>query len=382
MKVLHVIPALRKGGAERILIDICNELRRREDVYVKILAFEEGNDYAFLCDQLDISYCKARIQLSLTRKSIVELDEYENFVEEFKPDIIHSHSFYTDLITHQNIQPSIAYFSHFHLYYNEFNNFSLEIFFYKKKLTDFLDKHFLIRKYKKYSNCYFIHISSATLDFYKSRLPKWLYPKFYFLPNGVNLKRFQIKFKQPGNKAVRLVTVGRLDANKNHTFLLEAVSALVLKSYSVHLFILGEGTQRMVLEKRIKSLNLKDNVFLEGNVDKVEDYFTENAIYVQSSLSETFSISTLEAMAAGLPCVVLNSKGNKDLVINDFNGYIIEWENRVKFSEFVELIIKNKEMYQKFSNNAKKVAEESCIKNYIGKLLLFYRKSIKEVKRN
>lgn len=380
MKILHVIPALRKGGAERILIDICNELKRREDINVRILAFEEGNDYAFLCDQLDISYCKVRIQLSLTRKSIVELDEYEGFVEEFKPDIIHSHSFYTDLITHQNIQPSIAYFSHFHLYYKEFNNFSLETFFYKKRLTDFLDKHFLVRKYKKYSNCYFINISSATLDFYKSRLPECLYPKFYFLPNGVNFTRFQTKPKHSDNNSVRLVTVGRLDANKNHTFLLEAVSTLVLKNYCVQLFILGEGPQRMVLEKRIKSLNLKDNVFLEGNVDKVEDYFTENAIYVQSSLSETFSISTLEAMAAGLPCVVINSQGNKDLVINDFNGYIIGWENRGKFSEFVELIIKNKEMYQKFSTNAKKAAQESCIENYTEKLLLYYRKSIKEVK--
>ncbi len=47
MNILHIIPNLRKGGAERLVLDICNALQRHEDVTVKLITFSELNKYTF-----------------------------------------------------------------------------------------------------------------------------------------------------------------------------------------------------------------------------------------------------------------------------------------------------------------------------------------------
>ena len=48
MKILHIIPSLRKGGAERLVLDICNEVINQQNIEVKLVTFSEENEYQFL----------------------------------------------------------------------------------------------------------------------------------------------------------------------------------------------------------------------------------------------------------------------------------------------------------------------------------------------
>ena len=77
----------------------------------------------------------------------------------------------------------------------------------------------------------------------------------------------------------------------------------------------------------------------------------------------------LEAMAAGLPIVTLDGGGNRDLMINGENGYLIEEQNPKKFSKRILQLYQNKEI----SNYNVKFAGQFDIQSYCSKLLKIYK---------
>src|SRR5690554_4792667 len=101
MKILFVIPSLGRGGAERVVINICNELVKNEMHRVSILIFQGDNLYK---DEIDsrVNIVKVNIQLSFSiyKRNIFKIQEYIDYLDHFKPDIIHSHLYYADLLTH------------------------------------------------------------------------------------------------------------------------------------------------------------------------------------------------------------------------------------------------------------------------------------------
>ena len=69
LNVLHVIPDLSKGGAERITLDICNELQKKKGVNTKVIVFRDVNQYQFLTKKLDIEVIPSSISISFIRGS-------------------------------------------------------------------------------------------------------------------------------------------------------------------------------------------------------------------------------------------------------------------------------------------------------------------------
>ncbi|MBO4602725.1 MAG: hypothetical protein J5651_06165 [Salinivirgaceae bacterium] len=45
MRILYIIPRLRKGGVERLCLDICNQLQKRESMQVRLITFSDDNAY-------------------------------------------------------------------------------------------------------------------------------------------------------------------------------------------------------------------------------------------------------------------------------------------------------------------------------------------------
>lgn len=69
LHILYIIPRLNKGGAERLCLDICNGLQKREDVKVKLITFSEENSYPFLTENIDWQVVPASVKLSLHRRN-------------------------------------------------------------------------------------------------------------------------------------------------------------------------------------------------------------------------------------------------------------------------------------------------------------------------
>ena len=115
MKILHVIPNLLKGGAQRLVIDICNELSKKESIECKILVLSKSNnEFQYCSSTLDITYCSVNFSLSIFRKNQINIDSYERFIDGFKPIVIHSHLYFSELVCHENPRPNIKYISHLH----------------------------------------------------------------------------------------------------------------------------------------------------------------------------------------------------------------------------------------------------------------------------
>jgi len=84
MKILQVIPNLLKGGAQRLVIDICNELINYNDVECKLIVLGKSkNQFSFCTSNIKIIYCKVDFKLSLFKANKINIKEYDKIVEDF-----------------------------------------------------------------------------------------------------------------------------------------------------------------------------------------------------------------------------------------------------------------------------------------------------------
>jgi glycosyltransferase involved in cell wall biosynthesis len=88
---------------------------------------------------------------------------------------------------------------------------------------------------------------------------------------------------------------------------------------------------RKPFEEKAKALGVSDQCFFEGNVNNVEQYLWDADIYVHTATYEPLGLVLLEAMAAGLTVVTLDGGGNRDLMIDGKNGYLLYDENQNLF---------------------------------------------------
>lgn len=187
MKIIHIIPTLNKGGAERLTLDICNELLLRGHEVLLICLYPE-NDYQELSSNINIVVCNVRF-FPLLKKASTDLVELRQIINSFKPDVIHSHLFEAEIISRSCIYPGAVYFTHCHNNMFQFENFKLGFIFDKLKLINWYEKYYLIRHYKKCTN-YFIANSHHTEKYFRLTLPTSLSSKLIYLDNAIDYQKF------------------------------------------------------------------------------------------------------------------------------------------------------------------------------------------------
>lgn len=101
-----------------------------------------------------------------------------------------------------------------------------------------------------------------------------------------------------------LIHVGRFHEAKNHTFLLDIMSELKKQSDKYLLLLVGEGSLRPQIEKKIVDLGLQADVLLLGLRNDIPALLSAGDIFVFPSLYEGLPCSVIEAVASGLPCLI------------------------------------------------------------------------------
>ena len=376
MKIIHIIPNLRKGGAERLVIDIVRALNRNKDNQVKLILFENNIEYE-VDDILDlIEIVHSKVQISLLKKTHLNISNLQKTLDLFQPDIIHSHLFEAEIISRSCSFSKAKWFTHSHDRMKSLNNLNFFIIKSKRDLANYFEKRFLLKRYRKNGGNNYIAISEDIHYFLKSVLPKKL-RNIHLLQNAIDLKRFEkpTNFSSSTDKSVcHLISIGRLDQNKNHQFLIDVVLDLKNKNIPVHLTIVGEGDQRVALQEKITHLQLSHQISLVGLQEKVEDYLWNADLYIHSAITEGFGLTLAEAMAGGLPVISLDGGGNKNLIHNGENGFIIAEQDVNLFSNYIIDLFQNKSAYEMFSKNATDFAKQFDIIHYIDKLSIIYKK--------
>ncbi len=379
MKILYIIKSLEKGGAERYALDLCLELNKRPNIEYKLLVLQDGNDYEYLSSKVNYQKVDGPFVPSILRKTYVNVDQYKEIIDSFKPDIIHTHLFRAELFSSIYIPQDVVFVVHGHDNMREFRNLSFNTFFQKSLLTSFYEKQLLVNgKYKKNKNTYFIANSPDTLSYFQSTVPSFLKQNVKLIEIGFDFNRFHLPKREvkPPNKKFSLINIGRYEERKNQKFIVEIAHLLKNKGFEFEVNLLGTGDCIDKVKNQIRELHLEDRVFVRGNVDLVEEYLSKSDLYLHSAYYEPFGLVLLEAMAAGLPCVILDGIGNRNLVKDDYNGYLFSEQNAEVFAKKIIELSKDTPLLEKLSQNAQKFAKTYDISEKTNELIEFYQSII------
>lgn len=372
MKILHIIPNLRKGGAERLVIDIVTSLSQRDGIEVRLVILENEIAYDISAIQKQLFFVNANVDLSITKPTIVEVEALQQFIEDFQPDVIHSHLFKAEIVSRSCYYTTAKWFSHCHDNIMQFKNFTFETFASKVLFTNWFEKQYLLKRYKVNGGNKFIAISNDTKHYFEKNGGSL---HVTLLHNAIDYHRFFKKRQSGIHTPLRIINTGSFVDKKNQQFLLDIVSNLKSKGIDTTLTLLGDGINKSLLIEKAKKLKIADIVVFKGNVEHVEQYLWDADIYVHSATYEPLGLVIIEAMAAGLPVVTLDGGGNKDLMIDGVNGYIIAYQNTESFVQKLLDLKSNTELYNTISQNAQKHAASFDIKNYTENLLAIYKKT-------
>lgn len=137
-----------------------------------------------------------------------------------------------------------------------------------------------------------------------------------------------------------MIFPAELTKNKNQIWLIKSLEP-ILKRKNVHLLLAGKDSLNGLVEKTVNDLNLNDKVHILGFRKDINKLLDISNISISSSIREGLPVNIMEAMYMGLPVVATNCRGNRDLVIDGKNGYIINQNDSKHLLEVIEYLIKN-----------------------------------------
>lgn len=181
--------------------------------------------------------------------------------------------------------------------------------------------------------------------------------KSTMIPNPLDLSRIPEEWK--GNRRKEIVSVGRLESQKNYQLLINAFSEF----YKIHneyvLVIYGTGNEREALEKLIKVKIPETAYCFAGVTNKVLKCINGAAMFVLSSDYEGLPNALIEAMALGLPCISTNCKcGPSSLIEDGFNGLLTPVGDKEAMVQAMCFIAENEEYALAMGKKAMLIKDE------------------------
>ena len=121
----------------------------------------------------------------------------------------------------------------------------------------------------------------------------------------------------------RIGYVGRLEPVKNPLALLRAFEILISRGVRAELWFIGDGSQKVLLQKLIEDKDLAGSVRLLGYQSDPAEYVRQCDVYVQPSISEGFGLALVEAMGCGVPVIATSVGGAPEIVENERTGWLL-----------------------------------------------------------
>jgi glycosyltransferase involved in cell wall biosynthesis len=306
MKIIHIIPSLNMGGAEKFCVDLSNEMSTDNEVSIIVLHTVDKNSFLFNRLHKKVNFISFDKKLGLDFKLFFKIYFY---LKKQKPDVINTHLsglFYSILFCIFNKKISI-----FHTIHNE-----------AKKETSAL-KRFINKQLYKFKLVQAVGISKRIT---KTIEEEYKLKNVPTIDNGTSKvlitqkvnKVYQeiIKLKKYPEQKI-LVNIARIFPQKNQELLIETVKEFD----NLILIIIGEVTkENQTLYKKLD--NISSNVHFLGVRDNIGDYLYHSDIFCLSSLFEGLPITLIEAMSLGKVCLSTPVGGIPDVIENKKNGFL------------------------------------------------------------
>lgn len=183
--------------------------------------------------------------------------------------------------------------------------------------------------------------------------------------NGVALPPPHVGEKQELRKRLGvsgnlIISAGRLVPWKGFRMLIKLMPRLLSVNQFFRLVVVGDGYERKALAAMVKNLGLERKVYLVGAQprEKLWEYLGAGDIFVLNTGYEGFSHQLLEAMAAGIPVVTTNAGGNRELIRQGENGFMVRYNDEFNLKEAMVTLWTQQELREHFIAEGFKTVEQ------------------------
>lgn len=151
-----------------------------------------------------------------------------------------------------------------------------------------------------------------------------------------------IKKKKLGIEGHMLVCVGELLPNKNQKTAILALKHIVKGYPDTHLFLAGNGPERLRLERLVADEGLETSITFLGYTLKLHEYLQTCDAEIACSYREGLPLNIMEAMMCGKAVVASHNRGHNELVVNGVTGYLVDPDDPEGFSKAVSHVFEKR----------------------------------------
>jgi glycosyltransferase involved in cell wall biosynthesis len=167
-------------------------------------------------------------------------------------------------------------------------------------------------------------------------------------------------------------TIGRLTEQKGYTYLIEAASLILEQIPQSFFLIIGDGELADQLKHQAAQKEISSHVIFTGGRQDVEELLACMDLFVSSSLWEGLPTAILESMAAGVPIVATDIPGIRELIRDQWNGWLVPAGDATSMARVIRVALKNVKSRREFSNNARQDVQSLSIKSIVGEYEKLY----------
>ena len=336
------------GGANRSLLDIVEELRKRGNYAPLVLVPEENSELQQRCNSLGIPvfvgrYHSCCTQYQHTLKDVLrfgkiytapflDLWEGKRLASSFPQDIdlVYTNDRMTVIGAFLAKQRNIPHIWHVRSFAAE--NATAYAGYYRRIMDRYSDRIVLISRalYEEFAR----HFSVE---------------KLRLIHNGIHFDRYEI---QPvPHEGYNLLLSGRIVPAKGQHVAVEAMVLLARKYHreNVNLLLAGQvpqyddGGYYLQLQRAIQDGGVRDRVFFLGEQQDMNSVRAQVDLEMMCSRKEAFGRVTIEAMSCGIPVIGTESGGTKDIIQNGKTGFLFPPEDAEKLAETINWCMDNRE---------------------------------------
>ena len=184
--------------------------------------------------------------------------------------------------------------------------------------------------------------------------------KVFIAPIAIDTEFFKPKDEK---KLFDIVCVARLDKQKNIPLLISTIARLKNNFPKIRALIIGEGSQRHLIQHLIDDQQLRKNVVLVGRKtrEEVRDLLWKSKIFILPSNYEGWGLAAAEAAACGLPVVMTDTGGAREIVLDGKTGHIVTTGNEESLCNRIEELLEDDKKLQSMGEAARAQAERIAL---------------------
>ena len=366
-KIMHV--ANMVGGVEVCVRQIINNI---DDLKIQSLVVSQnlkGKAEILSSNQNTVKCLEIPIQREIDLfKDIVCLFKLLLIIKQERPDIIHAHSAKAGLLCRAAsilLNVKVFYTPHAFSFLSAKRSFFKKLYLNIERLL-ITKKILLVATSKSEKN---LAIKEVGYE-----------PQHTFLLNNSIKINTIPKSKSEFTKRFDeyICTVARPSFQKNLKMMINVFKIVSKKEKSLHLFIIGAGEyspEKKTIQDQIIKLGLKDRITVLPWISRqeVQKILIHSRLYVSTSRYEGLPYAVLESMFLRTPLVLTNCYGNKDLIINNKTGFLVNLNDIYGMASKIIDLIHNKSKREKFVDSAYRLLNKNHnFREYLKKLTNLY----------